>query len=60
MGTRVCPQGESDGGRVGENGYQIIEGFGTFGDLPIELDLNKYFLGDLAKLFGILQHCVGH
>lgn len=29
-------------------------------DRAIELDLNEYFLGDLAKLFGILQHCVGH
>jgi hypothetical protein len=29
-------------------------------DRSIELDLNEYFLGDLAKLFGILQHCVGH
>jgi hypothetical protein len=29
-------------------------------DRAIEIDLNEYFLGDLAKLFGILQHCVGH
>ena len=29
-------------------------------DRAIELDSNEYFLGDLAKLFGILQHCVGY